>query len=200
MKSFTEYWSATLVRGLLAILTATAILFIPAMASTLLLLPFAVIISILCLAAYATIDSAIVLVTSFMIPHSPLNKHLTARLALRIQGIAGVLIGMLLFVIVYDRTDLHWFLYLAALQAAATAITEFIVARRTTFPHTAGWSYASSAIAALSAIALLFGHDFDPRQLAWLLYGYLGIFGITLFALAARMLFAERTAAHHTPA
>ena len=52
MKAYSEYSATTMIRGLLAIVAGTGVLFIPRMASTILLLPFAVVISILCLAAY----------------------------------------------------------------------------------------------------------------------------------------------------
>lgn len=53
--------------------------------------------------------------------------------------------------------------------------------------------YASAIIAAVSSIALVsFGGELSPRELAWLIYGYLGIFGFNLIALFSRMLFAER--------
>jgi hypothetical protein len=122
-----------------------------------------------------------------MIPHQR-----AGRVALKAQGISGVVIGILLFALVYDRIDLHWFLYLAAIQAAGIAVTEFIVARGTSVHHGARWCYASGVVAAISAIALLFGRDLGPRELAWLIYGYLGVFGFNLFTLSARMLFAER--------
>ncbi|MDQ2946506.1 MAG: hypothetical protein M3Y27_11275 [Acidobacteriota bacterium] len=187
MESYTHYWAATLFRGFLAIIAGIAVLFIPEMAANILLLPFALAISILCLAAYGIVDSAIVLSTGFMIPHQQ-----PGRIALRAQGICGAVVGILLFVLVYDRIDLHWFLYLAAIQAAGAAVTEFIVARGTSLNHGAKWCYASAAIAAVSAIALLFGWNLSPRELTWLIYGYLAIFGFNLFALSARMLFAER--------
>jgi uncharacterized membrane protein HdeD (DUF308 family) len=176
-----------MVRGLLAILAGTAILIIPEMASTILLRSFAIVISILCLGAYGIVDSAIVLTTGFMIPHQR-----PGRVALKVQGICGVVIGILLIALVYDRIDLHWFLYLAAIQAAGMAVTEFIVARGTSVHHGARWCYASAVVAAISAIALLFGGNLSPRELAWLIYGYLGVFGFNLFTLSARMLFAER--------
>jgi hypothetical protein len=176
-----------MVRGLLAIMAGTAILVIPEMASTNLLLPFAIVISILCLAAYGILDSAIVLTMGFMIPYQR-----PGRVALKVQGICGVVIGILLFALVYNPIDLHWFLYLAAIQAAGIAVTEFIVARGTSVHHGARWCYASAAVAAISAIALLFGRDLSPRELAWLIYAYLGVFGFNLFTLSARMLFAEQ--------
>ena len=191
MKAYSEYWVATMIRGLLAVLAGTGVLFIPEMASTILLLPFAVVTSILCLAAYGTIDSAIVFTSSFMIPHQQ-----PGRLALRTQGISGAMIGILLFALVSDRIDLHWFLYLAAVQAASVAVAEFIVARGTSAHHGKRWCYASAVVAAISAIALLFGRNLSPRELAWLIYGYLGVFGFNLFAVSARMLFAERELLH----
>jgi len=187
MKAYSEYWAATMIRGLLAVVAGTGVLFIPEMASTILLRPFAVVISILCLAAYGTIDSAIILTTSFMIP-----RQQPGRLALRMQGICGAVIGILLFALVSDHVELHLFIYLAAIQAAMAAITEFIVARGTSAHHGAKWCYASAGVAAISSIALLFSKNLSPRELAWLLYGYLGVFGFNLFALSARMLFAER--------
>jgi|ERR1700677_880977 uncharacterized membrane protein HdeD (DUF308 family) len=187
MKAYSDYWTATMIRGLLAIVAGTGVLFIPEMASTLLLLPFAIVISILCLAAYGTIDSAIVLTTTFMIP-----RKQSGRLVLRMQGICGAAIGILLFVGAYDRINLHWFLYLAAVQAAGTAVAEFAVARGTMAQHGSKWCYASAIVAAISSIALLFGRNLSPRELAWLIYGYLGLFGFNLFVLSARMLFAER--------
>jgi len=188
MKAYSEYWAATMMRGFFAIVMSIGVLFIPEMASTILLLPFAIAISILCLAAYGVIDSAIIFTTSFMIPAKK-----PGRFALRMQGICGAAIGILLFAVVYDRVDLRWFLYLAAIQAAGLAVAELIVARGTSLHHGSKWCYASAIIAAVSSIALAsFGGDLSPRELAWLIYGYLGIFGFNLFALSARMLFAER--------
>ena len=64
MKTYSEYWTATLVRGIVAIVAGTGVLFLPEMASTILLRPFGVVIAILCLAAYGVVDSAIVLATA----------------------------------------------------------------------------------------------------------------------------------------
>jgi len=190
LKSYTEYWAAMMVRGVLAIVAAMAVLVIPQMASTILLRPFAVVMSICVLGAYGTMDSAIVLVSSFMIP-----RCRPGRWALQVQGLAGAVIGALLFSLVFKGVDLHLFVYLAALHAAGLAISEFIVARGTSVHHGEGWCYASAGIAAVSVVALLCGRNLEPRQLAWLIYGYLGVFGFNLFAVAARMLFAERHAA-----
>ena len=187
MRSYSEYWTATLVRGIVAVMAGTGIMFLPEMASTILLRPFGIVIAILCLAAYGIIDSVIVLITSFLIrPNQP------GRVAMRLQGLAGATIGMLLFALVYNRIDLSWFIYLAALHAASAAVVELVVARGTAQHHAANWCYVSSVIAAVSAIGLLLGRNGDPRQLTWLLFAYLGVFGFNLTALAARMLFMEK--------
>jgi hypothetical protein len=189
VKSYTEYWVATMVRGVLAIVAATAVLVIPEMAQNILMRPFAVVLSICVLAAYTFMDSSIVLVTSFMIP-----RGMPGRLMLRAQGVCGAVIGAVLFSLIYKSVDLRAFLYLSAAQAGLLAVTEFVVARGTARHHDAVWAYAAAGIAAVSAVALVCGAGLNPRQLAWLIYCYLGVFGFNLFALAARMLFEERRA------
>jgi len=183
------------VRGLLAIVAAMAALVFPQMASTILPRPFAVVMSICVLAAYGTMDSAIMLVCSFMIPRGK-----PGRLVLRLQGVCGAVIGALLFSLIYKQLELQVFQYLAAAQAAGLAVTEFIVARGTSEAHGAKWCYASAGIAAVSAVALIVGRNLEPRQLAWLIYGYLALFGFNLFALAVRMLFEERNGLRETEA
>jgi hypothetical protein len=136
-------------------------------------------------------DSAVVLVTSFMIP-----RGMPGRLILRLQGIGGAVVGAVLFSLIYKSVNMQWFLYLSALQAALLAVTEFVVARGTSAHHGAKWCYAAAGIAAVSAVALVCGANLPPRELAWLIYGYLGVSGFNLFALSARMLFAERRAVH----
>lgn len=141
----------------------------------------------MCLAISGTLDSAIVLVTSFLIP-----DHKAGRLALRLQGVAGAVCGALLFFLVYDRAQLPWFLYLAAIQAAGVAIMEFTVARGSSVHHGSRWCFAAALVAAISSAVLLLGKNLEPQNIAWLLFGYLGIFGFTLCVLSARMLFGQR--------
>ncbi|MBB5060949.1 uncharacterized membrane protein HdeD (DUF308 family) [Granulicella aggregans] len=187
METYAKYWTTSLVRGLVAILAGLAVLVLPSMITLVFLIPFAILVSMLCLAAYGVADSVIVLITSFMIRHDP-----AGRFALRAQGIGGAILGTLLFFLVYDRAQLEWFVILAALQALGTAITEFIVARHTSIHHGSRWCYASAAIAILSAIALILGRGLEPQRIAWLVFSYLCVFGLTLTVLSARMLFAER--------
>ena len=77
---------------------------------------FAVVISILCLATYGVLDSAVVFITSFM------ASSRVPKISLRLQGTAGGVVGVTLFSIVYNRVRLEWFLYLIAFQALCAAI------------------------------------------------------------------------------
>ena len=187
MNDYAEYWVATLVRGGIAIVAGLAVLVLPEMVTLVFLVPFAILISMMCLAIYMTFDSIIVLVTSFLLPN-----HRSERFALRVQGVVGAACGVLLFFLVYDRAQLPWFLYLAAVQAACVAISELAVARGTSIHHGSRWCYSSALIAAVACVALPLGRTLDPHDLVWLLFSYLGIFGFGLSLLAARMLFAER--------
>jgi|UPI00047EB331 hypothetical protein len=190
MKNDTHFWLATMARGALALLVGSAVMVIPDMAKTLLLLPFAVAISILCLAAYGVLDSVLIFITSFM------TQLTVPRIALRMQGTLGIIVGITLFSIVYDRVRLEWFLYLIAFQALSTAIGEFIVARHASTHSTSLWNYAAAVVAFLFLImyllaATILGDRLSPREMAWLIYGYLGAFGLVQCLTAARMLYAD---------
>src|SRR5215471_2302183 len=102
MKNDSHFWRATVIRGSLALVFGSAVLVIPDMANSLLLLPFAVAVSILCLAAYGVLDSAVIFVTSFM------ASSRIPKIALRLQGTFGVIVGVTLFFIVYDRMRMEW--------------------------------------------------------------------------------------------
>jgi hypothetical protein len=193
MRHDIHFWVATLIRGAVALIVGSAVMVVPDMATTLLLLPFAITISIVCLASYAVLDSAVVFITSFMVSSGP------ARIALRIQGTVGVTLGVVLLSIAFERVHLHWFLYLIGLQALCTAIAEFVVARHALTRGTSYWNYAAALVALLFFVAYSFAsataeEAFDPPQIAWLIYGYLIGFGLAQCITAARMLYAD----HHT--
>ncbi|HXB63153.1 MAG TPA: hypothetical protein VNU94_09925 [Acidobacteriaceae bacterium] len=187
MRAYTEYWVAMLLRGFLAVLAGTAILFLTGIAATVLLLPLAIVSTILCLAAYGVVDSALVIASSFMIP-----RNRPGRLVLRVQGVCGLIFGALMFSVIYDRVTIAWFLYLAAAQATAVAIAEFGVARGTADHHQSKWCYVSTVIAAASAIVLLSVGGLGHKNIVWVIYSYLGVFGFNLIALSAWMLFEDR--------
>ena len=193
MHRYENFWIVTILRGVLAILIGSGVLVVPDMARNFLLLPFALAYVILSLAAYGVADSVLVFMTSFFTPLKP------AKTALRLQCVLGVVIGVLFCSILFNNIHLEWFLYLIALQAFATACSEFAIARHTSRKHGSRWSYAAAAIALLCAAsytvaAAIAPASLTPRQTAFLAYAYLAVFGVAQVLMATRMLYIEHQA------
>lgn len=193
MRKDAHFWMVMLMRGLLALLVGSMILVIPDMAHTLLLLPLAVAIAVLGLATYGVLDSALILISSFM------TESRTTRSVLLAQGALGVLIGMLLLFVVFDKVRLEWFLLLAALQAAYAGIGELVVARHAGSHAISRWNNAAGVIALIAStvyFVLMLGvaPGLNPEHISWLVYGYLVAFGIAQSTTAARMLYSDRDA------
>lgn len=181
-------WTATLIRGVLALAVGSAVFVVPDMSKTILLLPLAIVGSIFLLGIYGVLDSAIVYVTSFFV------DPVIPKVALRLQGMAGVLIGFAIVLYGSRLAEFHYFLYLIAFQALCTSVAEFIVARHTVDHRKSVWSYTASAIAFTFAFAYLaagyaMAEMFTYHDMTWLIYAYLSTFGLAEFATGARMLF-----------
>jgi hypothetical protein len=190
MGKYENFWIVTLLRGVLAILIGSAILVVPDMARTILLLPFAVAVVILSLLVYGIADSVLVFITSFF---TSLHK---AKTALRLQSAAGVVIGVMFCSILFDKIHLEWFLYLIALQAFCTAYAEFTIARHNSRKHGSIASFIAATVALTCAMvytiaATVAPVDLTPRQIALLAYAYLAAFGVAQVLMAARMLYVE---------
>jgi uncharacterized membrane protein HdeD (DUF308 family) len=193
MGKYENFWIVTILRGALAILIGSAILIVPDMARTLLFLPFAVAFVILSLVVYGIADSVLVFITSFFTSLHP------AKTALRLQSAIGVSIGILFCSILFDKIQLEWFLYLIALQAFATAYSEFVIARHTSKKHGSHSSYVAATVALICSMvytiaATIAPTDLTPREIAILAYAFLAAFGVAEVAMATRMLYIERHA------
>jgi hypothetical protein len=193
MNKYENFWVVTIFRGVLAVLIGAAILVVPEMTRTLLLLPFAVAVAVVSLAFYGVADSVLVFVTSFF---ASLRR---ARTALRVQSACGIAIGALFFAVLIDRIQLHWFLYLIALQAFSAAYSEFVVARHTSRRHGSRWSYAAAGIALVcgvgyAIVAALAPENLLPQEITFLAYAYLLAFGAAQMLMATRMIAIERRA------
>jgi len=189
MRQYLHFWLTILARGFVALLAGSAILIVPDLARTILLLPIALAVAITGLAFYGVVDSVLVFVSSFMI------KLSAATVALRLQGFVGVGIGILLLSVVYDHVQLKWFLSLAAIQALCAAIAETVVAKHTKDRSVGRWNYSTAAIAFVFFVLYVYlrihADDLSPRRLSWSLYAYLVAFGIAECITAARMLYAN---------
>lgn len=191
MNRYENFWVVTIFRGVLAMVIGAAVLVVPDMTRTLLLLPFGVAFAVMSLAFYGLADSILVLVSSLF---ASLRR---ARTALRVQSACGIAIGVLFFAVLIERIQLHWFLYLIALQAFATAGSEFTVARHTSRRHGSRWSYAAAGIACAcgagyAVAAALAPENLLPREITLLAYAYLLAFGVAQTLMATRMIVIER--------
>jgi len=189
MKAKRRYWLATLLRGIVALIAGSAILSIPDMARTILLLPIAVVTSILILALYGVLDSIIILYSSYTVPWR------LSKLALRLQGLTGIAIGCVLLSAIFGRVQLQWFLYFATAQILATAVAEFVIARHSSSRAIFVWNYAAAAVAFVCGasywfVAIEFGSYLVPQEIAKLIFGYLFAFGLAQSVSSVRMLYA----------
>jgi uncharacterized membrane protein HdeD (DUF308 family) len=191
MKKHEDFWIATILRGVLAILIGSGVLIVPDLARTILFLPFALAFVILSLAVYGVVDSVLVFITSFF---TELGR---VKSVLRLQSAFGVVLGALFCSIFFDRIHLEWFLYLIAIQAFATSCAEFMIACHTSREHGSSWCYVASAIALVCAatyavVATVAPATLSTREIALLAYAYLAVFGVAQTLMATRMLIIER--------
>ncbi len=189
MRQNLHFWLTILARGFVALLAGSAILIVPDLAKTILLLPIALAVAITGLAAYGVVDSVLVFVSSFMVDSGK------AKAALRVQGFVGIAVGLLLLSVVFDHVQLEWFLSLAAIQALCAAAAETVVARHASDRPVGRWNYTTAAIAFVFSAVYVYlrihADDLTPRRLSWSVYAYLVAFGIAECITAARMLYAS---------
>ncbi|HWB32920.1 MAG TPA: hypothetical protein VG714_07090 [Acidobacteriaceae bacterium] len=185
-----HFWIVVLIRGLFALLVGSLVLVIPDMARTM-LVPLAIAISVLGLATYGVIDSTLILISSFMA-----GSRVT-RIVLLAQGSLGILIGLVLLFVVFDRVRLEWFLLLAATQAICAGVAELVVAKHAGSRAISRWNDATAIVAfsfgaAYIVLHVFFAAGLNPHRISSLVYGYLAAFGIAQCITAARMLYADR--------
>jgi hypothetical protein len=191
-----HFWYTTLARGLVALVAGSAILFVPEAAGSL-LLPMATAFSVLTLAAYGVVDSSLVLLSSTM------SRSRLATVALRAQGVLGMVVGVLLFAVVYERVRLEWFFLLAGVQALCMGVTEVVVALHTSSHAKTVWNYAAAGVAfsfGFTYLLLRFGFAgvLSSEEMCWLIYGYLLAFGLFETVTVLRMLYGGHHAGRLT--
>jgi hypothetical protein len=190
MRRHIHFWFTTLARGFIALFVGSAIRFVPDMAGSVLLLPMAVAFSVLALAAYGMVDSALVLLSSTM------SRSRPVAMALRGQGLLGLLVGLLLFGVVYQQMRLEWFFALVGVQALCLSATEIFVAQHTSNHAKRVWNYGAAAVAfAFGCVYLLlpfYADRLESEDICSLIYGYLLAFGFFQVVTALRMLYGRQ--------
>ena len=190
MHRHVHFWFTTLARGFIALFVGSAIWFVPDMAGSLLLLPMALAFSVLALAAYGVVDSSLVLLSSTM------SRSKRVAMALRAQGVLGMVVGVLLFAVVYERVRLEWFFVLAGVQALCLGVTEVVVAQHTQSHAKTVWNYGAAAVAfCFGCVYLLlrfFADGLSSRDICSLIFGYVLAFGFFQVVTALRMLYRRQ--------
>ena len=175
MPRYLNFWFIALARGILALAIGSAVLIIPDMARSILLLPMAVTFSTLMLAVYGVLDSTLVFASSLM------SRSKQATTVLQVQGALGFLVGMMFFIVIYERVKPEWFLLLAAIQAFCAGAVEIAVAQYMKRRERTMWSFGAAVIAfCFSATYLLlfkFSDDLPLSTLFKYVYVYLLSFG-----------------------
>jgi hypothetical protein len=195
MKNFHEYWSFTAVRGIFALFAAIAIVALPRAVASLFVLPILLGFAIALFALYTFFDTAVTILLSRLLPDAAAGR----RAYYPQIAFAGV-VTILLFLTGYRVLSLAWFVWLAAAQAAVTAIAEFLVARTTHRQYGCLSCYSTAIVLAASALALPFAGLLDTTGLALALAASIAFFGLSEFLLGARMLFVQYQAEHPAPA
>lgn len=175
MRRYLNFWFVALARGVLALAMGSAILIIPDMVRSLFLLPMAVTFSILTLAAYGVLDSTLIVASSLM------SQPKQGSTALRLQGVVGIFVGTMFFIVIYERVKPEWFLLLAAAQAFCAGVVEMMVAQYMKRHERTVWSFGAAVIAFCFSAAYLFlfkfSDDLSFSTLFKCIYIYLLSFG-----------------------
>jgi hypothetical protein len=184
------FWMLTLLRGALAVLIGTAILVVPDLARTLLLAPLAEGVAVLSLVVYGALDSALILASSFATPIRSIKP------VLRLQSLAGAGLAALFCSVLFSRVQLHWFLYLIALQAVATSYAEHAIAAHTSRADGSRICYLGARLSLVAAlvygfIASVAFRSLTTREITLAAYAYLGAFGVAQILMAGRILYMQ---------
>jgi hypothetical protein len=105
MHTYDKYWLTNLGRGILALLASVGAGFLPSLVdsdiSSVLFLPFAVAISMLCLSLYGILDSSLLVVTGCILP-----KGRKVHWLVILQGVTGLFLLVALTILSGDGINL----------------------------------------------------------------------------------------------
>jgi hypothetical protein len=194
MKAFHEYWSFSAIRGIMALFAAIAIVAIPRAAADLFSIPVLLLLAVALYALYNFFDAAAMILLAAVLPFKA-NK----RRAFVVQSALAFVFGILLLLVGYRVLSISWLFGIAMLQAATSAVTEFLVARGTHRVYGCLSCYSTAIVLACAALALPFAVVLDPVNQALALAAYLTLFGFSEWLTGGRMLFLDYRAEHPMP-
>lgn len=185
-----SFWGVVLMRGLLALCTGACILLLPSMIQSWVLLPLAVAFSVVILAVYGVLDSALLMATSRVLP-----IHDCARWFIAFQGFFGLAFCAVWLWRPFTEASLRFVATAAAVQAACIAATDLTLGISLRSRHGSPWVQLSACISIVYAVALLLCRNLEPDHLAWLIVGYVVTLGFNFSLLSIWMLSDRRGAA-----
>jgi len=169
LHSLAQYWWALAIRGVVAVLFGLMTFFLPGITLVTLVLLFG---------AYALADGVFNVIASFRVA----SHHW----ALLIEGIIGILIGILTFA--WPAVTAIVLLYLIAFWAIFTGIFEVVAGIRLRKTITNEWLLLLMGVLSLVfGVAILFAPAIGALAIVLWIGAYALVFGITLLALAFRL-------------
>ena len=195
MHTYDKYWLTNLGRGVLALLASIGAGLLPSVVSStinsVLFLPIAVAISMLCLSLHGILDSPLLVVTGCILP-----KGRKVHWLVILQGVAGLVLLVALTILSGDGLNLRFFVLFAGLQALFTALAEMTIAIRAKHHQGTAWLLMCAGISLTCSIALLLGGNLSAFEQATLIFLYLLLLGASLTVLSLRMLYIEESPSH----
>lgn len=194
MKDFREYWTFLAIRGAVTVVAAMIIVATPFGAAWIITIPVALALTADCLAAYSIFDGAVIVLLNRLLPARARRRNM-----LFAETAVGVVVCALLFLVAYDLLSLKALVWIVAAQFAAAAIIESFVARDTHRQYGCLSCYSISMVLAFCAVALPFASGLGAAQITEAVGGCVALYGLSQFAMGARMLFVEYRAEHPAP-
>jgi uncharacterized membrane protein HdeD (DUF308 family) len=194
MKNFHEYWTFLAIRGAVTIVAAMIIVAMPFGAAWIITIPVALALTADCLAVYSIFDGAVAILLNRLLP-----AEANRRNALFAQTAIGVVVGTLLFFVVYDMLSLKALVWIIAAQFAAGAVVESFVARDTHRHYGCLSCYSIAMVLGFFATVLPLASGFDAARITLTVAGCVALYGASQFVMGARMLFVEYRTGHPAP-
>jgi len=173
LETLARYWWVVAVRGVAAVLFGLLAIIWPEITVTVLVLLFG---------AYALVDGVLALFTALFGGRSAEGR----RLWLALEGVAGVLIGVLTFL--WPGITTLVLLWLIAAWVLVTGVIEIVAAVRLRREIEGEWLLAlSGVLSVVFGILLVIWPTAGAVTVVWLIGIYAMVFGIALIALSLRL-------------
>ena len=186
MKAFHDYWTFSLIRGVLTLMAAVAVLVLPQATGSMLTLPLQLGLALACFALYSVLDGGATVLLAALLPAGVTGRH-----TVYVQAVAGMGTGVVIFLITLGLAPLQWAVWAAAGRAGIAAACQWLIAKDSQQPYGFATSYVSAAVLAMAAVMLPLTVALEAASIALALTTYLGLYGANEVLLSGRLLLRE---------